>query len=59
MFWTFIKPIYKFLYINGNKDNKKLERELNLGKKIDNFKQYKEVEKVGEINDEITTKGLN
>ena len=52
-------PIYKFLYINGNKDNKKLEREPNLGKKIDNFKKYKEVDKVGEINVEITTKGLN
>ena len=52
-------PIYKFLYINGNKENKKLEREPNLGKKIDNFKKYKEVDKVGEINVEITTKGLN
>ena len=52
-------PIYKFLYINGNKENKKLKREPNLGKKIDNFKKYKEVDKVGEINVEITTKGLN
>ena len=52
-------PIYKFLYINGNKENKKLQREPNLGKKIDNFKKYKEVDKVGEINVEITTKGLN
>ena len=52
-------PIYKFLYINGNKENKKLKREANLGKKIDNFKKYKEVDKVGEINVEITTKGLN
>ena len=52
-------PIYKFLYLNGNKDNKKLEREPNLGKKIDYFKQYKEVDKVGELNIEITTKGLN
>ena len=52
-------PIYKFLYLNGNKDNKKLEREPNLGKKIDIFKQYKEVDKVGEINIEITTKGLS
>ena len=52
-------PIYKFLYLYGNKDNKTLERDPNLGKKIDNFKQYKEVDKVGEINVEITTKGLN
>ena len=52
-------PIYKFLYSNGNKYNKKLEREPNLGKKIDIFKQYKEVDKVREINIEITTKGLN
>ena len=52
-------PIYKFLYLNGNENNKKLEREPNLGKKIDIFKQYKEVDKVGEINVEITTKGLS
>ena len=52
-------PIYKFLYLNGNQNNKKLEREPNLGRKIDIFKQYKEVDKVGEINIEITTKGLN
>ena len=30
-------PIYKFLYLYGNKDNKTLERDPNLGKKIDNF----------------------
>ena len=52
-------PIYKFLYLNGNKEKKKLEREPNLGKKIDIFKQYKEVDKVGEINVEITSKGLS
>jgi len=52
-------PIYKFLHKNGNQYNKKLEREPNLGKKIDVFKQYKEVDKVGEINKEITTKGLS
>ena len=52
-------PIYKFLYLNGNKEKKKQEREPNLGKKIDIFKQYKEVDKVGEINVEITSKGLS
>ena len=41
------------------KKKKKLEREPNLGKKIDIFKQYKEVDKVGEINVEITSKGLS
>ena len=51
-------PIYKFLYYYGNQNNKTLEREPNLGEKIDAFKQYKEVDKVGEINVEITTKGL-
>ena len=52
-------PIYKFLYLYGNKDKKKLEREPTLGHKIDYFHQYKEVDKVGELNVEITTKGLN
>ena len=52
-------PIYKFLYLYGNQDNKKLQREPNLGKKIDVFKQYREVDKVGEINVEITAKGLS
>jgi glucokinase len=52
-------PIYKFLHLNGNQYNKTLEREPNLGRRIDIFKQYKEVDRVGEINAEITTKGLN
>ncbi len=52
-------PIYKFLHLYGNEKNQKFEREPNLAKKIDAFKQYKEVNKVGEINVEITTKGIN
>ena len=52
-------PIYKFLHLYGNEKKQKFEREPNLGQKIDIFKQYKEVNKVGEINVEITTKGLS
>ena len=52
-------PLYKFLYLNGGKDNEKFKREPELGKKIDFFKSYKQVNKVGEINMEITKKGLN
>ena len=52
-------PIYKFLHLYGNEKNQKFEREPNLAKKIDVFKQYKEVDKVGEINVEITTKGIS
>ena len=52
-------PIYKFLHLYGNEKNKTFSREPILGKKIDYFKQYKEVNKVGEINVEITTKGIN
>ena len=52
-------PIYKFLHLYGNEKNKTFSREPILGEKIDYFKQYKEVNKVGEINVEITTKGIN
>ena len=52
-------PIYKFLYLYGNENKKKFERDPNLGKKIDVFNKYKQVDKVGELNVEITTKGLN
>ena len=52
-------PIYKFLYLYGDEDNKKFNRDEELGKKIDFFKSYKKVNKVGEINKEITKKGLN
>ena len=52
-------PIYKFLHLYGNEKNKTFSREPTLGEKIDFFKQYKEVNKVGEINVEITTKGIN
>ena len=52
-------PINKFLHLYGDEDNKKFERDEELGKKIDIFKSYKKVNKVGEINKEITKKGLN
>jgi glucokinase len=52
-------PIYKFLHLYGNEKHQTFEREPILGKKIDIFKQYKEVDKVGAINVEITTKGLS
>ena len=52
-------PIYKFLHLYGDEDNKKFNRDEELGKKIDIFKSYKKVNKVGEINKEITKKGLN
>ena len=52
-------PIYKFLHLYGNEKNTTFSREPILGEKIDYFKQYKEVNKVGEINVEITTKGIN
>ena len=52
-------PIYKFLHLFGDENNKKFERDEELGKKIDYFKSYKKVHKVGEINVQITQKGLN
>ena len=52
-------PIYKFLHLFGDENNKKFERDEELGKKIDYFKSYKIVHKVGEINVQITQKGLN
>ncbi len=52
-------PIYKFLHLFGDEHNKKFERDEELGKKIDYFKSYKKVHKVGEINVQITQKGLN
>ena len=54
--------IYKFLHIteNDNDDNNpKLKREPNLAKKIDNFHDYKELNKIHEINSELIKKGLN
>ena len=53
--------IYKFLHIteNDNDDYKpKLKREPNLAKKIDNFHNYKEMNKIHEINSELIKKGL-
>ena len=52
-------PIYKFLYLYGNEQKKKFNREPTLGNKIDVFNKYKQVDKVGELNFEITTKGLS
>ena len=55
-------PIYKFLhkYENDNDDiNSKYKREKNLAKKIDNFKEYNELNKIHEINSEIIKKGIN
>ena len=52
-------PIYKFLHLFGDENNKKFERDEELGKKIDYFRSYKIVHKVGEINVQITQKGLN
>jgi glucokinase len=55
-------PIYKFLHIyeNDNKDeNSKFKREPKLAKKIDNFHEYKEINKINEINSELIKKGLN
>ena len=49
-------PIYKFLNIYGEKP---YQREKQLAKKIDGFKEYKKVGKVGEINSELIDKGLN
>ena len=48
-------PIYKFLNIYGER---KYKREKTLAKKIDGFKEYKKVGKVGEINSEMIEKGL-
>ena len=52
-------PIYKFLYLYGNEKNKTFNRDEELGKEIDRFNNYKEVDKVGEINEKITVKGMN
>ena len=52
-------PIYKFLHLFGDENNNKFQRDEELGKKIDYFKNYKKVHKVGEINMQITKKGLN
>ena len=48
-------PIYKFLNLYGNK---KYEREPQLAKKVDEFKDYNKVGKIIEINAEIIDKGL-
>ena len=52
-------PIYKFLYKFGDENNQKFTRDEELGRKIDYFKSYKQVNRVGEINMEITKNGLN
>ena len=52
-------PIYKFLHLYGDENNKKFDRDKELGKKIDYFRNYKKVNKVGELNREITKKGLS
>jgi len=52
-------PIYKFLYLHGDENHNKFERDEALGQRIDYFKSYKHVHRVGEINMEITRKGLN
>ena len=52
-------PIYKFLHLYGDENNKKFKRDEELGKRIDYFRSYKQVHKVGEINIEITKRGLN
>ena len=54
--------IYKFLHIyeNDNDDHHpKIKREPNLAKKIDNFHDYKKINKIHEINSELIKKGLN
>ena len=55
-------PIYKFLHIyenNNNDENSKFKRDPKLAKKIDNFHEYKEINKINEINSELIKKGLN
>ena len=55
-------PIYKFLHLyeNNNDDiNSKYKREKDLAKKIDNFREYNELNKIHEINSEIIKKGIN
>jgi glucokinase len=54
--------IYKFLHIteNDNDDyNSKVKREPKLAKKIDGFHDYKEINKIHEINSELIKKGLS
>ena len=48
-------PIYKFFNLYGEK---RYQREKSLAKKIDGFKEYKNVRKVSEINKELINKGL-
>ena len=48
-------PIYKFLYLNNYKE---YNRDPNLAKKIDQFKDYKQVNTISKINAEIIDKGL-
>ena len=52
-------PIYKFLHLYGDENHKKFKRDEELGSRIDYFKSYKHVHKVGDLNMEITRKGLN
>ena len=52
-------PIYKFLNLYGDENHRKFKRDEELGSRIDYFKSYKHVYRVGEINMEITRKGLN
>ena len=54
--------IYKFLHIteNDNDDyNSKVKREPKLAKKIDGFHNYREMNKIHEINSELIKKGLS
>ena len=37
-------PIYKFLHLYGDENNKKFDRDIELGKKIDYFRNYKKVD---------------
>ena len=52
-------PIYKFIHLFGDENNNKFKRDEELGKTIDYFKSYKKVHEVGEINKQISKKGLN
>ena len=52
-------PIYKFLNLFGDENGRKFKRDEELGRRIDYFRSYKDVHRVGEINIEITKRGLN
>ena len=53
-------PIYKFLHKYNYEFNlKEFQREKNLFKKIDGFKEYKDIGQISKINSEIINKGLS